>query len=117
MSDIKPDPYAAACPSRKILSIISDKWSLLVIPLLIKKPLRHAELLKAIEGISQKMLTQTLRRLEQHGLVERHDYHEVPPRVDYRLTKLGRSLSGIIGELDNWVIDNFDSLTAPAHKA
>ncbi|WP_315980960.1 helix-turn-helix domain-containing protein [Aliamphritea spongicola] len=53
------------------------------------------------------MLTQTLRLLEENGLVERRDYHEVPPRVDYRLTELGKSLGVLIAEVDDWVVDNF----------
>ena len=107
---MNPNPYAAACPSREIIAVIGDKWSLLLFPLLEAGPKRNAELLTAIEGISQKMLTQTLRRLERHNLVARTDYGEVPPRVDYRLTQLGQSLANVIGELDRWVIDNFDAL-------
>lgn len=112
MTELKPDPYAALCPSRQIIAVIGDKWSLLVIPLLFDGPKRNAELMRAIEGISQKMLTQTLKRLEEYNLVARHDYGEVPPRVDYRLTKLGRSLGRVIGELDQWVLSNFDELVS-----
>ena len=110
MLDVKPDPYVAACPSREIIAVIGDKWSLLVIPLLIPGPKRNAELLRAIDGISQKMLTQTLKRLEHYRLIERHDYGEVPPRVDYRLTELGQSLSSVITHLDSWVTSNFSVL-------
>ncbi|WP_235962911.1 winged helix-turn-helix transcriptional regulator [Ruegeria haliotis] len=110
MLDVKPDPYVALCPSRKIIEVIGDKWSLLVIPLLIDGPKRNAELLRLIEGISQKMLTQTLKRLEEYNLVARRDYGEIPPRVDYRLTPLGQSLADVIGQLDNWVIKNFEEL-------
>ncbi len=114
MFDVKPDPYAALCPSREIIAVIGDKWSLLVVPLLLEGPQRNAELLRRIEGISQKMLTQTLKRLEHYNLVDRHDYGEVPPRVDYRLTPLGHSLATVISALDNWVIDNYDSMSGNA---
>ena len=107
MDDVKPDPYVATCPSRQLLSVIGDKWSLLIFPLLAERRMRNAELLRAIEGISQKMLTQTLRRLEAYRLVERHDYGEVPPRVDYSLTELGKSLTKAIATLDKWVVDHF----------
>ena len=110
MIEAQPDPYVARCPSRKIIAVVGDKWSLLVIPLLIDGPKRNAELLRAIEGISQKMLTQTLKRLEHFHLVERHDYGEVPPRVDYRLTELGASLSVVIKQLDGWVVENFSAM-------
>ena len=110
MFDVKPDPYVALCPSREIIAVIGDKWSLLIIPLLIEEPKRNAELLRLIEGVSQKMLTQTLKRLEEYNLVSRRDYGEVPPRVDYRLTPLGQSLARVIGTLDNWVIENYKEL-------
>lgn len=110
MTDIKPNPLIAACPSREIIAVIGDKWSLMIIPLLLEGPRRNADLLRAIEGISQKMLTQTLKRLEYYNLVERHDYEEVPLRVDYRLTSLGNSLSHVITHLDLWVTDNFPAL-------
>ena len=108
------NPYVAACPSREIISVIGDKWSLLIIPLLIEGPLRNAELMRGIEGISQKMLTQTLKNLEDYNLVARHDYGEVPPRVDYRLTELGHSLAQVVSTLDSWVIDNFRPLLDPS---
>lgn len=111
MLDLKPDPYVALCPSREIIAVIGDKWSLLVIPLLLDGPKRNAELMRAIEGVSQKMLTQTLKRLEEFNLVARHDYGEVPPRVDYRLTPIGVSLAQVIKTLDGWVIENFAGLT------
>jgi len=87
--------------------MIADKWVLLVLPLLAKGPKRNGELLRALDGISQKMLTQTLRGLEGDGLVVRRDFKEVPPRVEYELTELGRSLGKIVGQLDRWVIENY----------
>ena len=94
--------YAATCPTRQALDRIADKWTVLVIGLLEQRPHRFGELLKAIEGISQKMLTQTLRELERNGLVSRIDYGEIPPRVEYALTDLGRSLADAVRKLDSW---------------
>lgn len=111
---IKADPWSADCPSRKILELISGKWTFLVIPLLRKGPLRNGDLMRGVPGISQKMLTQTLRDLETGGLVYRRDYGEVPPRVEYGLSPLGRSLAQILTVLDEWVIRHYDALSAGA---
>lgn len=109
---VRANPWDAGCPSRQILSLIADKWVLLVLPLLTQGPLRNGDLLRRVEGISQKMLTQTLRDLEQHGLVGRVDHGEVPPRVDYHLTALGASLAETLGTLDQWVVEHFPAVTA-----
>jgi DNA-binding HxlR family transcriptional regulator len=95
--------YAEACPSRALLELIADKWTLLVLPALRAGPVRNGDLLRRIGGVSQKMLTQTLRNLERNGLVKRIDHMEVPPRVEYELTDLGRSLSGTLRKLGMWV--------------
>ena len=102
-----PDPYDPACPSRGLIDVIGDKWTLLLLPVLTDGPKRTAELKRRLGGISQKMLTQTLRNLESYDLVARKDYGEVPPRVDYRLTAKGRSLGRLIAGVDEWVIANF----------
>jgi DNA-binding HxlR family transcriptional regulator len=98
--------YAEACPSRAILELIADKWTLLIVPALRRGPLRNGDLMRLIGGVSQKMLTQTLRELEHNGLVNRIDHHEVPPRVEYELTELGRSLSDLMRKLDGWAEAN-----------
>jgi len=98
----QPNPYDANCSSRKALDRIGDKWSLLIVNLLRRDTMRFAELQRAIDGISQKMLTQTLRGLERDGLVERTVYPEVPPRVEYRLTSMGRTLVGPSSSLVDW---------------
>lgn len=102
-----PNVYSSACPSRRLLILLSDKWSLLILPLLKDKPMRNAELMRAVEGVSQKMLTQTLRHLERCGLVLRHDFGEVPPRVEYALSPLGRSLAGMFAGIEAWMHENF----------
>lgn len=91
------------CPSRAILDLLAEKWALLVIHLLLAGPCRTAELRRRIGGVSEKMLIQTLRKLERHGFVERFDFREVPPKVEYRLTSLGRSLGKAVRALDRWV--------------
>lgn len=102
-----PDPYVAHCPSRALLEVIGDKWTLLLMPALAEGPKRNGELKRRIEGISQKMLTQTLRGLEENGLVRRIDFQQVPPRVEYQLTDLGRSLGVLVSQMDDWVVDNY----------
>ncbi len=97
------DVFSPGCPARAILDILAGKWVLLLIHALIAGPARTSELRRRVGGISEKMLIQTLRTLERHGLVRRHSYAEVPPRVEYRLTELGLSLSTLVGALDGWV--------------
>ena len=79
----RPDVYAEDCPTRQVLDRIGDKWTTLTIGLLHERPMRFSELQRRIAGISQKMLTQTLRMLERDGLLRRTVYAEVPPRVEY----------------------------------
>ncbi|ACQ81985.1 transcriptional regulator, HxlR family [Beutenbergia cavernae DSM 12333] len=90
------------CEVRQILDRVADKWSLLAIALLDRRTLRFMELKREIDGISQRMLTRTLRRLERDGLVERTVFPTVPPRVDYALTPMGRSLHATITALVGW---------------
>ena len=111
MADVKPNLYDVGCPSRDILALIGSKWSMLVICLLRAGPLRTGELRRKVDGISQKMLTQTLRELERHGIVQRIDHAEVPPRVEYKLTRIGQSLSSLIQEIENWVVRNYPRMT------
>jgi DNA-binding HxlR family transcriptional regulator len=103
------DPYDAFqwdaredCEVRQILDRIADKWSLLAIALLEGRTLRFTELQREIDGISQRMLTVTLRQLERDGLVKRTVYPVVPPRVEYELTPLGSTLHATIQSLVSW---------------
>ena len=98
----KPNVTLAQCPSRQVLELIADKWTALVFYALEPGPRRFAELRRTIEGISQKMLTQTLRDLERNGLVARTVYPSVPPAVEYQLTPLGCTLRGPIHALVQW---------------
>ena len=104
----KPQPNicSATCPSRKVLELLAEKWAVLVIFRLRVKPHRTAELRREIGGVSEKMLIQTLRKLERFGLVARHDFNEMPPRVEYELTSLGISLAMPVEQLERWVAKN-----------
>jgi DNA-binding HxlR family transcriptional regulator len=110
--DGSADVMSEACPSRRVLALIADKWTMLVLPALQEGPRRNNELMRAIGGVSQKMLTQTLRDLERNGFVQRRDYGEIPPRVDYRLTPLGRSLAEPMWVLDRWTEKHFSEVEA-----
>ena len=94
------------CEVRQILDRIADQWSLLVIALLERRKLRFTELRKNIDGVSQRMLTNTLRQLERDGLIARKVFPVVPPRVEYELTELGCTLLETIQSLVNWTERN-----------
>ena len=96
------DAYLASCPSRKLLDRISDKWVTLVLKSLIDGPKRYSELSHQLAGVSQKMLTQTVRNLERDGILTRTLTPSVPVRVDYELTPLGESLAGVLAQLKAW---------------
>jgi len=98
IEDLAPD----ACPVRDVLDRVGDKWSVYVIHLLGQGTQRFSELRRSIDGISQRMLTVTLRGLERDGLVTRTVYPEVPPRVEYALTPLGETLLSTVCELMTW---------------
>ncbi|MEK0165646.1 helix-turn-helix domain-containing protein [Phaeobacter sp. JH20_36] len=93
------------CPIRTVLAQISGKWSLLVILLLRDGEYRFSEIQRAIPDVSQRMLTQTLRQLERDGLVARKVTPVIPPRVDYAITELGRSLFDPIGAMAAWAVE------------
>ena len=104
--------YAAECPVRDVLDRLGDRWTVLVLKALANGTLRFSEIRAEIEDVSQRMLAQTLRRLEQDGLVSRRVFPTIPPRVDYTLTDLGRSLQVPLGEMIRWALDNHDALSA-----
>jgi DNA-binding HxlR family transcriptional regulator len=116
MPIVKANPYNAACPSQDILALIGAKWSMLLLCILKDGPVRSGELARRAGGISQKMLTQTLRELERHGIVHREDFGEVPPRVEYSLTTLGRSLSALVLQIERWVVSNYSRMTGSARR-
>lgn len=108
---MKPRHTQASCaPVREILSRIGDKWSILVIVVLSEGPWRFNALKHSIEGMSQRMLTLTLRNLERDGLVTRTVYPTVPPSVEYALTPLGQSLVGPVTSLGRWALENSEQI-------
>jgi DNA-binding HxlR family transcriptional regulator len=107
---VDPDLFDRNCPSRQVLDRIGDRWSTLVIVVLGDGPQRYGQLAATIDGVSQKMLTQTLRGLERDGLVTRTVHPVVPPRVDYALTELGRSLLDAVSALHSWATAHIDDV-------
>ena len=112
-----PNVYNAACPSRRVMAMLAEKWTLLVVGALSNGPMRTAQIRRCVDGVSEKMLIQTLRKLETYALVSRKSYPEVPPRVEYRLTPLGRSLSRVAGLFGRWVERNVVSLVRAEQNA
>ncbi|MFE3174045.1 winged helix-turn-helix transcriptional regulator [Amycolatopsis sp. NPDC059090] len=113
--------FLADCPARLAVELIADKWTVVVLAALSEGPVRHGALVELIGGISRKVLTQTLRRLEAHGMVRRQAYAEAPPRVEYELTPLGATLIEPIHTLTEWARANgdavLDALDATAENA
>lgn len=103
---VRGNPYDRDCPSRRVLDRIGDKWTVLIVGALGDESVRFSELLRRVGGISQKMLTQTLRSLERDGLVDRTVHAEVPVRVEYRLSESGRSLRTPLRALEEWAVEH-----------
>lgn len=100
------DIYDVTCPSRSVIQMLADKWTMLVIDTLSRGPLRFGELRRQVGGVTQKMLTQTLRVLERDGLVLREVYPSAPPSVEYSLTALGISITAITEQMCVWAENN-----------
>lgn len=104
------DPvYRADCPSREILDQIADKWSMMVMQVL-SQPHRFNAIKRRLEGVTQRVLTQTLRKLERNGMITRRVLSTSPPGVEYALTPLGRSLQQPFGALYDWTVDHMDQI-------
>lgn len=105
------------CPVRNVLDRFGDKWSILILMILGEGDvMRFKDLNAAIQDISQKMLTVTLRTLEMDGLISRKVYQEIPPRVEYRLTNMGKSLLPHIQNLTDWALGHLDKIEASRKK-
>jgi DNA-binding HxlR family transcriptional regulator len=113
----QPNVLDQNCESRQALDRIADKWTCLIVYALLDGPRRHGELRRAIGGISQKMLTQTLRSLERDGLVERTVIATIPPHVEYALTPLGQTLSEPLVAICHWAMDHLPELQAARASA
>lgn len=112
MTDLAWDPYNRDCPTRQLLDRIGDRWTVLVIGALADGRLRYSEIARRVDGVSQKMLTQTLRALESDGIVSRTIYPEIPPRVEYQLTERGESLQVPLRALEEWAKANMAGVIA-----
>ena len=99
---MQPNVYDANCPTRQVLDRIADKWAVLVLGLLAERTTRFNELRRAVEGLSQKMLSQTLKSLERDGLVHRKAIATVPVTVEYSITPLGRTLAATVDGIRVW---------------
>jgi DNA-binding HxlR family transcriptional regulator len=110
MDDARPDVLNQDCESRQALDRLADKWTCLVVYALLDGPRRHGELKRIIDGISQKMLTQTLRSMEVDGLVDRTVVEVIPPHVVYSLTPLGETLSGPLVAICRWAMEHLPEM-------
>jgi DNA-binding HxlR family transcriptional regulator len=106
----KHDVYGQQCPCRDVLDLLANKWSALVIGALEDGPVRFGELQRRLQGISPKVLTATLRRLEDNGFLHREIYPAVPLHVEYSLTPLGRSVAVPLSDLRSWVETHLDEI-------
>lgn len=106
----RPNVLDQNCESRQALDLISDKWTVLIVYALVHGPRRHGELRRMVQGISQKMLTQTLRRMELDGLVLRTVHDRVPPHVVYSLTPLGDTLQDPLVAICEWAMAHLPEL-------
>lgn len=111
-SKLKANVLSKNCPSNSVLEMVAGKWQVLILYALRSGKRRYSELQHTVEGISQKMLTQTLRELERNGLVKRTSYPVVPPHTEYELTELGVSLESIIYRLGGWAQENIEEVFA-----
>ena len=102
-TDVEFDVYVRDCPTRTVLEHLTSKWGVLVLAALRERTYRFSELRRRVDGVSEKMLSQTLRMLEQDGLIARVAYPEVPPRVEYNLTELGREAAELLVGLVSFI--------------
>lgn len=106
LGDLLVESYAPDCPGREVLEHVVSKWGMLLVLALAERTYRYAELRRRVGGISERMLALTLRTLEEDGFVARRDFGEVPPRVEYSLTPLGRGLAEQLEALGRWIATN-----------
>lgn len=110
------NPYAAECPTRLVLDRIGDKWTVLLLGLLESKPVRFNRLKRDVEGITQKMLSQTLKSLERDGLVARQAFATVPVTVEYSVTPLGKTLQASVESLRRWAEQHIQEVLHAQNK-
>jgi DNA-binding HxlR family transcriptional regulator len=113
---MKPNAYAAECPTRQILDRIGDKWAVLILILIREEPMRFNALRRTIEGISQKMLSQVLKSLERDGLIKRRVFATVPVTVEYSITPLGQTLAAAVDPLRDWAEENLKEVLSAQRR-
>ncbi|AOA58570.1 winged helix-turn-helix transcriptional regulator [Acinetobacter larvae] len=116
-SELLGQVLSSQCPSRMVLEHLTSKWSVLVLHCLMDGVQRFSELRKRIEGVSEKMLAQTLKTLEQDGFVLRTVYPEIPPKVEYQLTFLGAQAAEKLNYFIQWIEMNFPDVVAAQHAS
>lgn len=109
---LRGDVMAADCPSRQVLNHLTSRWGVLALIALLQGTLRFSQLKRLIGGVSERMLAQTLQQLEGDGMIQRHAYPVVPPRVEYALTPLGREAAVKVRELADWIEVNMPNLVS-----
>lgn len=112
LSDTQWNVLSESCPSRTSLARIANKWTAMIVIVLTDGPQRFGAIQQTVQGISGKVLTDTLRALERDGILTRHSYPENPPRVEYALTPLGRTLIPPLTALGRWAEEHFDEVLA-----
>ncbi|OMG72304.1 winged helix-turn-helix transcriptional regulator [Burkholderia ubonensis] len=110
--ELPPDAFLKVCPSRAVLSRIGQKWTVLTMVALQNGPMRFGDIRRRLEGVSQKMLTQTLRAMERDGLIERNVYDELPLRVEYMLSGLALTLLPLVVALKAWAEEALHTIEA-----
>lgn len=109
----KPNVLSALCPSRIILNHVTSRWTVLVFVVLQHETLRFSQIRRKIDGVSERMLSQTLKTLEHDGFITRRSYDVVPPRVEYSLTPIGREMSSRLLEMVRFIEDNLGEIVKP----
>jgi DNA-binding HxlR family transcriptional regulator len=114
---VPEDVFNEACGTRRVLGLLADRWTVLIVEALSTGPLRHGALRRRVQGISAKVLTQALRRLERDGLVSRDARPTVPPQVEYALTSLGRTLVEPLSGLCRWAAAHLEEVEAARERS
>lgn len=110
------DVYAQRCPTRMVLDRLADKWVVLILGRLADGPVRFNQLRRDIEGVSQKVLSQTLKKLERDGMIDRRAFATVPVTVEYTLTPLGQTLIATLSALTDWAETNIEAVLAAQQR-
>lgn len=110
MSDVMYDVMNPKCPTQQVLELVASKWTMLIILALGDGPLRYSALQRRVQGVTKKMLTQTLRALERDGLVRQRVYDTVPVQTEYELTTAGHSLAAAVSVIRSWAYDHIEEI-------